>query len=184
MKRLIAVLAALLVCGCTFPGEQQPLKYVCPEGQLAEKPSDCAPSWTTTTASTTTTTTTTGTSSTTSTEAQATTTTSRPTITTSTLCDDSKVGYVVVTDSDISCYRGYMFRVNPDMSDFSATAEGQHIGFFVETPGKEVGKVQATTQVNGNLGFEYKGLAASVMCVSRDLRDEDNPHYAIMVKFE
>jgi hypothetical protein len=182
MRQIAIIAVAALMCGCILDEGKAEVRYVCPEGQVVGSPAECPQPTTSTTSTTEPTTTTSTTTTTTST----TTTYVWPTVTTTTLCDDSKFGYVIVTDQEVSCYRGYTFKINPSKTNYGnvGISGGNTIGFFAQTPGGELNEVQAILQSNGGFGFEYKDTSAMVMCVTTDAAsDERNTHYAAMMKF-
>ncbi|MFH0861990.1 MAG: hypothetical protein V1875_03070 [Candidatus Altiarchaeota archaeon] len=169
--RLIIILAAIaLVCGCTFLEEKSQYQYVCPGGQVVANPNDCvAPSTSTTTTESTTSTTSTTTTSTAS-SSSTTTSTNAAAPSTTLQCQSQDVdGYLLVTDHEDRCWRGYRFRLDNQKWDCSIPREGCHLGIIVTRPGGEVAQVTAAQGVDGRVSFGIDGFFGEVAWTRDDL---------------
>jgi hypothetical protein len=182
MNRIITLLAVLFVCGCTLPGAQQPMKYVCAGGQLVDDPADCAPATTTSSTEPPQTTTTSSSTSTTATTAQAAPTTLQQSTTTSTLCEDAFHGYLLVDDMEPRCHEGYQFKIDADDWNFAATREGGKLGLYVAKPGGQIVKAVARLQFDGSLSAQVDGLTVEVVC-GRENLPQDKPNHVALLRF-
>jgi hypothetical protein len=180
--RLIFFLAVIaLVCGCISNMNEQKLQYVCPQGQVVANASECQAPTTSTTSTTesTTTTTTSTTSSSTSTTA---TTIAQPMATTTTLCDQSWNGYLLVNDVEDRCYKGYGFKLD-DTQWNCTTSGGCRIDFIVTRPNGASVTLTAAQSVYTGITFHIDELSANVFCTHQEMREDGGTDFVGVIKF-
>jgi len=149
MRYITVLVAVCLICGCIGGKTDSKYTYVCPGGQMVDDPIKCNPPTTSTSSTTTSTTIDTTSTETTSTSITSTSTTMR---TTTTICDDSYRGYLLITELDERCYKGYRFRM--DDKRFKCGPENPEcsIGLEVRKPN---GQIMNATAVLSTGGITY-----------------------------
>ncbi|MFH1054585.1 MAG: hypothetical protein V1744_00665 [Candidatus Altiarchaeota archaeon] len=158
IRTILALVLACLVLGCMESKQETGPQHVCPGGQVVASAELCPETQTTTTLAFQPTITSTSTSATSTTS---TTSTTMTVITTTTLCEHSIKGYLILTDQDERCYQNYRFRLDSQKWNCEDRRAGCMLNIIVTRPNGDAVAVSAHRTQDG-VGTTIDGLSLEI----------------------